>query len=173
MEVIRESFALIYDMNLQLPTRFVVLDKALATLGSVGVELYPGFNVFEVARPYARRLIQERLSPRRLALRAQKETRELLGLARELPYQIHDMLEDTRHGRLEVTFRNPGLDHLEDRLDHAVNRLAVALVILGGLVGSSIVGVLADRGPHVLGLHVISFFGFVISAGSASGSSGA
>ncbi|MBM3679184.1 MAG: AarF/ABC1/UbiB kinase family protein [Actinobacteria bacterium] len=165
LEVIRESFALIYEMNLQLPTRFVILDKALATLGSVGVELYPGFNVFEVARPYARRLVQERLSPRRLAMRAQKETRELLGLARELPYQVHDVLEDARHGRLELTFRNPGLDHLEDRLDHAVNRLAVALVILGGLVGSSIVGVLADRGPHVFGLHVIAFFGFTISAG--------
>ncbi len=165
LEVIRESFSLIYELNLQLPTRFVVLDKALATLGSVGVELYPGFNVFEVARPYARQLIQDRLSPPRLAMRAQKETRELLGLAREFPYQVHDILEDARNGRLEVTFRNSGLDHLEDRLDHAVNRLAVALVILGGLVGSSIVGVLADRGPHVFGLNVISFFGFTISAG--------
>jgi ubiquinone biosynthesis protein len=165
LEAIRESFALIYELNLQLPTRFIVLDKALATLGSVGVEIYPGFNVFEVAKPYARRLIEERLSPRRLAMRAQKETRELIGLARDLPYQVHDVLEDARHGRLAITFRNPGLDHLEDRLDHAVNRLAVALVILGGLVGSSIVGVLADRGPHVLGLHVISFFGFTISAG--------
>ena len=41
-------------MNLRLPTRFVMLDKAIATLGSVGVELYPDFNVFEVAKPYAR-----------------------------------------------------------------------------------------------------------------------
>jgi ubiquinone biosynthesis protein len=164
IEVIREAFALIYEMNLRLPTRFVVLDKALATLGSVGVELYPGFNVFEVARPYARQLVQERFSPRRMALRGQKEIRELAGIAREIPYQVHDVLEDLRHGRMEITFRNPGFDHLEDRLDHAVNRLAVALVLLGGLLGSSIVGVLATGGPQVLGLHVIAFVGFLLSS---------
>ena len=41
IQVIREAFALIYSMNLQLPTRFVLLDKAIATLGGVGVDLYP------------------------------------------------------------------------------------------------------------------------------------
>jgi len=77
---------------------------------------------------------------------------------------VHDVLEDLRHGRMEITFRNPGFDHLEDRLDHAVNRLAVALVLLGGLLGSSIVGVLATGGPQVLGLHVIAFVGFLLSS---------
>jgi ubiquinone biosynthesis protein len=38
IQVMREGFALIYAMNLQLPTRFVMLDKAIATLGSVGVD---------------------------------------------------------------------------------------------------------------------------------------
>ena len=51
LQVIREAFQLIYSMNLRLPTRFLLLDKAIATLGSVGVDLYPEFNVFEVAAP--------------------------------------------------------------------------------------------------------------------------
>ena len=50
LQVIREAFQLIYRLNLRLPTRFVLLDKAIATLGSVGIELYPDFNVFEVAQ---------------------------------------------------------------------------------------------------------------------------
>ncbi len=160
IEILREAFSLIYRMNLRLPTRFVILDKAIATLGSVGVELYPEFNVFEVARPYAKQLVADRYAPKAMALRAQREVREVMSIARELPYQMHDVLEDLRHGRMSVTFRNPGLDHFEDRLDHAVNRLAVALVVVGGLVGSSIVGVLADRGPQVLGLHLFAFVGF-------------
>src|SRR5207237_10007854 len=61
IQVIRETFQLIYSMNLHLPTRDLLLDKAIATLGSVGVELYPDFNVFEVARPYACGLLIERL----------------------------------------------------------------------------------------------------------------
>ena len=52
-------------MNLRLPTRFVILDKAIATLGSVAAEVYPDFNVFEVAKPYAKQLIAARVSPKR------------------------------------------------------------------------------------------------------------
>jgi ubiquinone biosynthesis protein len=55
------------------------------------------------------------------------------------------------------------VDDLSHHLDVAVNRIAVALVILGGLVGSSLIGVLAKNGPHVLGLHLLSVVGFVIS----------
>ncbi len=151
IEVIREGLELIYSMNLRLPSRFVTLDKAIATLGAVGVELYPEFNVFEVAKPYARQLIAERFSPRRMSLRAQAEVRELAGVARELPYQMRDVMEQTRQGNLEIQIRNPGFDDLTYHIDHAVNRIAVALVVLGGLVGSSIVGVLSKGGPHVLG----------------------
>jgi ubiquinone biosynthesis protein len=68
-----------------------------------------------------------------------------------------------RQGKLEVQIRNPGFDDLDAHIDHAVNRIAVALIILGGLVGSAIVGVLAKNGPHVIGLHLLSFVGFIIS----------
>ena len=167
IEVIREGLELIYSMNLRLPSRFVTLDKAIATLGAVGVELYPAFNVFEVAKPYARQLIAERFSPRRMSLRAQAEMRELAGVARELPYQMRDVMEQTRQGNLEIQIRNPGFDDLTYHIDHAVNRIAVALIVLGGLVGSSIVGVLAKDGPHVAGLHLLSFIGFVLSGAFA------
>jgi ubiquinone biosynthesis protein len=163
IEVIREGLDLIYSLNLRLPTRFVILDKAIATLGAVGVELYPDFNVFEVAKPYARGLLAERFSPRRMSLRLQSEMRELGGIARELPYQLRDVAEQARQGRLEVQIRNPGFDELDVHIDHAVNRLAVALIVLGGLVGSSILGVLSTGGPHVIGLHLVAFIGFLIS----------
>ena len=173
IEVIREGLALIYSLNLRLPSRFVTLDKAIATLGAVGVELYPDFNVFEVARPYARQLIAERFSPRRMSLRAQSEVRELAGVARELPYQVRDVMEQTRQGKLEIQIRNPGFDDLTYHIDHAVNRIAVALIVLGGLVGSSIVGALSNGGPHV-GPASLSFDRVRRSrAPSRSGSSGA
>ena len=36
IQVIREGFQLIYSLNLHLPARFLLLDRAIATLGSVG-----------------------------------------------------------------------------------------------------------------------------------------
>jgi ubiquinone biosynthesis protein len=163
IQVIREAFALIYSMNLHLPTRFVLLDKAIATLGAVGVDLYPEFNVFEVARPYARELMLERFTPRRLAQRAQKEGRELAGIARELPYQIHDVLQEIRDGQIEIGFVHKGLDDFMHKLDVGINRIVVALVVAGGLLGSSLIGLLATEGPQIFGIHFLSVLGFVVS----------
>jgi ubiquinone biosynthesis protein len=163
IQVIREGFALIYSMNLRLPTRFVLLDKAIATLGSVGVELYPDFNVFEVARPYARELMVERFSPQRLALRAQRRGRELFEIANELPYQVHDVLQEIRDGQIEVGFVHKGLDEFMHKMDVVVNRLVVAMVVAGGLLGSSLIGILADGGPQIFGIHFLSVLGFVLS----------
>jgi ubiquinone biosynthesis protein len=163
IQVIREAFNLIYSMNLQLPTRFVLLDKAIATLGAVGVDLYPEFNVFEVAQPYARALMLERFTPARLASRAQKEGRELLGIAHDLPYQIHDVLQEMRDGQIEVGFVHKGLDEFMHKLDVAINRVVVALVVAGGLLGSSLIGIFATDGPQIFGVHFISVIGFLLS----------
>ena len=163
MQVIREAFALIYSMNLRLPTRFVMLDKTIATLGSVGVDLYPDFNVFEVAKPFARGLLVERFTPRRLAGRARKETLGLARIGRELPYQVHDILEELRDGQIEVGFVHKGLDEFMQRLNVAMNRLTIALVVTGGLIGSSLIGIFAEHGPHLFGVHVLSLIGFFLS----------
>jgi ubiquinone biosynthesis protein len=163
LQVIREAFQLIYSMNLQLPTRFLLLDKAIATLGSVGVDMYPDFNVFEVARPYARSLLMERFTPRRLAAQARKESLKLGQVALELPYQIHDVLQEMRDGRIEVGFVHKGLDDLLNRMDVVFNRLVIAMIVAGGLIGSSLIGIFATGGPHLLGVNVISVIGFTVS----------
>jgi ubiquinone biosynthesis protein len=163
LQVIREAFSLIYRMNLHLPTRFVMLDKAIATLGAVGVELYPDFNVFEVAKPYARSLMIERYTPRRVATRSRKEAFRLAQMAAEVPYQVHDILEELRDGRIEVGFVHKGLDEFMQRMNVAFNRLTVALVVTGGLIGSSLIGIFAHQGPQVLGVNILSLIGFVLS----------
>jgi ubiquinone biosynthesis protein len=164
IQLIREGFALIYSMNLRLPTRFVMLDKAIATLGAVGIELYPDFNVFEVAKPYARDLMLDRFTPQRIASRARRESFKLAQMAAELPYQVHETLEQVRDGQIEVGFVHKGLDDLLAKLDTLFNRLVIALVVLGGLIGSSLLGVLAKSGPHLLGLNVVSLLGFGLSS---------
>ena len=89
----------------------------------------------------------ERFTPGRLAQRAQKEGRELVGIARELPYQVHDVLQEVRDGQIEVGFVHKGLDEFMHKLDVAFNRLVVALVVAGGLIGSSLIGIFATDGP--------------------------
>jgi ubiquinone biosynthesis protein len=163
IQVIREGFQLIYSMNLRLPTRFVMLDKAIATLGSVGIELYEDFNVFEVAKPYARSLMRERLMPQSLAREGRRELTKLAAIAAEFPYQLHDVMVELRDGQIEVGFVHKGLDEFMARLSAALNRLVVALVVVGGLIGSSLIGIFAKTGPHFLGVNILSVLGFFLS----------
>jgi len=72
-------------------------------------------------------------------------------------------MEELREGQIEVGFVHKGLGDLRHTIDVAFNRLVVAMVVAGGLIGSSLIGIFADKGPQVLGLHVISLLGFVVS----------
>ena len=163
IQVIREAFQLIYTMNLRLPTRYLLLDRAIATLGSVGIELYPDFNVFEVARPYARDLLLDRFTPQRVARRARRDAIAYAQIFREAPFQWHDLMEQVRDGQVEVGFVHKGLDNFLEQTQRVFNRLVVALIVVGGLIGSSLIGVFATGGPHVLGVNVVSVIGFVLS----------
>src|SRR3954453_16699698 len=164
IQVIREGFQLIYSMNLHLPARFLLLDRTLATLASVGAELYPDFNVFEVARPYARDLMLERFAPHRVAGRARREAIRYAQVLAEAPYQFHDFMEEIRDGQIEVGFVHKGLDDVLAKFDTLFNRIVIALIVVGGLIGSSIIGVTATAGPQVLGINVVSIGGFALSA---------
>jgi ubiquinone biosynthesis protein len=163
LQIIREVFALIYSLNLRLPTRFVLLDKTIATLGSLTVELYPDFNVFEVAKPYARGLMLGRYTPRRILSRARRESSSLARIGLEIPYQVHDVLEELRDGEVEIGFVHKGLDDVMAKLDVMFNRLSMALIVAGGLIGSSLIGIFAESGPQLVGLHFVSALGFLLS----------
>ena len=63
-QVIREVFGLIYSMNIRLPTRFVLLDKAVATLGSVGSSCIPTST--SSRSPVRAERLMGRFTPRRV-----------------------------------------------------------------------------------------------------------
>jgi ubiquinone biosynthesis protein len=163
IQVIREAFQLIYSMNLHLPTRYLLLDRAIATLGSVGMELYADFNVFEVAKPYARGLLLDRFTPQRVAKRARRDALSYVHILREAPFQWHDLMEQVRDGQIEVGFVHKGLDDFMEQTQRVFNRLVVALIVVGGLIGSSLIGVFATGGPHLLGVNLVSVVGFILS----------
>jgi ubiquinone biosynthesis protein len=76
---------------------------------------------------------------------------------------VHDFLEEVRDGQIEVGFVHKGLDEFMHRADIGVNRLVVALVVVGGLIGSALIGTFATGGPQLLGVNVLSFIGFILS----------
>src|SRR5439155_25037081 len=109
-------------------------------------------------------LRRERVAPERVAPRARRGAIRYAQVVAEAPHQFHDCMGEVRDGQIEVGCVHKGLDDLLAKLDTLFNRLVIALVVVGGLIGSSLIGILAKSGPHLLGLHVVSVFGFVFSS---------
>jgi ubiquinone biosynthesis protein len=105
----------------------------------------------------------ERYTPQRMLKRARAESIDLARIARDMPYQVHDFLEEIRDGQIEVGFVHKGLDEFMHKVDVAFNRLVVALIVVGGLIGSSLIGIFAKHGPFVFGVNFLSFIGFLLS----------
>ena len=72
-------------------------------------------------------------------------------------------MEQVRDGQIEVGFVHKGLDDFMEQTQRVFNRLVIALIVVGGLIGSSLIGVFATGGPHVLGVNLVSVVGFVLS----------
>ena len=159
--LIREVFDIIYSLHLGLPTRFLMLEKSLLTVEGVVTQIYPDFNVFEVARPYARRLLARRYRPDVALGRLTRSLTEYGQVFREYPFQLHDLLEEMRDGELEIKFVHTGLEDFSHKLDILTNRMVVALVAVSLGIASSLVAVFITEGPHVLGVSVWGIPGFL------------
>ena len=105
-----------------------------------------------------------RFAPNRLATDARREAWQLAGIVREMPYQVHDLPEELRDGQMEVGFKHKGLEDLLGKLDILINRLVLSIVVMGGLLGSSILVAFAKAGPEFLGVNMSGVIGFAGAA---------
>jgi ubiquinone biosynthesis protein len=162
--VMRDVFGAIYRLQLKLPTQYLLLERAAATLEGIGTELYPGFNVFEFARPYTKEFLRRRYSPESIAARGSRELQTYFNLFKDFPVQLHDSLEQVTRGELKVNFVHRNLEDVMRRFTILTNRLVIAIVLASIILGSSIIGLFATAGPHLLGISVFALGGF-LSAG--------
>ena len=112
----------VYAIGVTLPARWVMLDKTVATLAGVVLEVSPDFNVFEAARPYAVRLATDRYRPDRIAGRVPRRRPLRRGHAR-LPLPGLELLDEFREGDVEIRIRPEGFDEAVDKLEASANRV--------------------------------------------------
>jgi ubiquinone biosynthesis protein len=163
VSVLEDVFRAVYRLKLRLPTKFVVLQKAIVTLEGVGATIYPQFNAIELARPYARRLLARRLSPLGVAGRMRDRSQHYLALAQEAPESVAELLRQLRRGQLEVKVNPTGLDPVFARANRIANRLVVAVIIAALLLGSSILWVFGGMGAGLYGARIGGFLGYTLA----------
>ena len=169
-QALSELISLARRYRMRVPPVFPLLTKALVTAEGLARSIDPTINVYEVARPYARRLLTQRYRPDVLARSAGERSLEYARYVEEYPEQVRQLLGELADGELEVQLKHGGLDELIGSVDVLANRLVFAIVTGALLVGSSMLGSFDVGGPNVpfLGVPVVAFIGFTLALVLAS-----
>src|SRR5215212_8857277 len=164
-QALSELVSLARRYRLSMPPVFPLLTKALVTAEGVSRSVDPTLNVYEIAHPYANRLLRERYEPEALLERSQERALEYARYLEDFPEQLRQLLTELEDGALEVKLRHDGLDELVGEVDVLANRLVFAVVTGALLIGSSLLGAFAVGGPQVpyFGVPVVAFAGFTLA----------
>ncbi len=157
--LLRETVGIIHKHGLRLPARFVLLDKTIVQIASLGQSLDPNFNVIAAGRAYASHVA---LSPTALRDRAHLVA-AYSQILLDLPHELHNALTRLGAGQLEIGYRHEGLAMPLRRLDALGNRLVLGIIIAALFLGSSMIGVFSEDGPHLFGIHVLGLLGAFVS----------
>ena len=164
-QALSEVISLVRRYRLSMPPVFPLLTKALVTAEALSRSIDPTINVYEIARPYASRLLRERYEPAALLERSQERALEYARYLEDYPEQLRELLTALEDGELEVKLNNRGLDQLIGEVDVLANRLVFAIVTGALVVGSALLEAFPSGGPQVpyLGFHVVSLGGFTLA----------
>ena len=164
-QALSELVALARRYRLRMPPVFPLLTKALVTAEGLARSIDPTINVYEVARPYAQRLLSGRYNPEAVIEVVEERALEYARYVEDYPDQIRQLLTEIADGELEVQLKHHGLDDLFGSVDVLANRLVFAVVTAALFVGSSMLGAFYVAGPQVpmVGAPLVSFLGFTLS----------
>ena len=164
----RKFFSEISDVfrqhDVTVPRDVVVLCKALATVAGVAMQLDPQIDLAGMLKPRLRRMVADRLAPRRLMRGLGISAWHLFSILRSAPRQLRTALQRLGMGQWQLTVRHENLERLTSEMDRSSNRLAVSIVIAALIVGSSVV-VSTNRSVTVFNIPLQTFgiFGYLFA----------
>lgn len=132
--VIRDLVRAATKYGIEVPPDFLLVGKALMTIEGIGREIYPDLDVFEESKPYFLNILRKRYSPEKVGNELLRRLERLSGATADVPFQLQEVLNDLRLGRLAIRTDSPTGYLATERLSR---RLFTALVFSSLLLGSS------------------------------------
>ncbi|MDY0087256.1 MAG: AarF/ABC1/UbiB kinase family protein [Coriobacteriia bacterium] len=136
-ELMSETLGLIRGHQLGVPSDFALLISTLGILEGVGTMLDPSFDFASTAKPFADKIVQERLRPDVIIRKASSTFRHTLRVLEMLPDATERVLRRVSRGEVRVAVRPTGYEDMLSELHELVNRLAFALVVAALVIGFS------------------------------------
>ena len=163
-ELVREIGAILARYGVRINRQLSLLGKTLAGTEGMGRQLDPDFNIAPLIEPFARRLIAQGFSPKKILSKSAQIAKDYADLMVALPQDLRTALEKIKSGKLRIEFKHIGLENIVPELERSTSRLSLAMIIAALVVGSALI-VQADIGPKpFLDIPIIGILGYLIAA---------
>ncbi|NNV05942.1 AarF/ABC1/UbiB kinase family protein [Geobacillus sp. C56-T2] len=129
-EAVEDLLSVAFRHGIRIPSDLTLLGKALLTVEGVVEMLDPQFRIIDVAEPFGRKLLKERLRPDRVVETAWKRIFDYGEWLLRLPDSVKEWTKMMRHGKLRLEITAPDLETLLRKLDQMANRLSFSIVLL-------------------------------------------
>jgi ubiquinone biosynthesis protein len=159
-ELLKRLTGLVIRYKIRILPGFYLLLKSMITIEGVGYSLDPGFRLLSYLEPFAKKIITERLNPVELLRAAYSSSKDIGHILRDMPYDVKDILDLMKTGRLHIEFEHRGLEPMLRTHSRLVNRIVFAVILASLVVGSSLV-VLSGIPPKLYDIPVVGVIGFV------------
>jgi ubiquinone biosynthesis protein len=169
-KVLNEILSISFNHKIRLPGDAAMLIRVIMILESLGRSLDPSYDIVSALEPYVRKLIQDKLSIKRLGLNAMRTASSLSTLAQRLPTRLDDLWDQIDEGNLTVGVSVRDLSFILSKVDRIVNRVVFAVIVAGVILSSALVLRTGDAAQTLFTLPFINLsvpvaqVGFVFAA---------
>lgn len=127
------------ENKIRLPVVFAVLGKVFTSIDGICRQLNPDFNFTEIARSYVGKAVKTELRSENVLTEFYSSMISLRNLIIALPEQMERLIRRAVEGTFRLEFKHLGLEYVGDNFRSASNRISIALIVAGTIVGSSII----------------------------------
>jgi ubiquinone biosynthesis protein len=149
--------------RIKFPPDLLLLARALIAMEGLGRQLDPHFNMIASIRPFAEKIIRDRLTPAHISREFTQTLHAYGALAKNLPRDIKEFINRVNRNKFKIDLEHRGLDKLVSDLDKSSNRLSFSMLIAALIIGSSLI-MQTSKGPLLFGFPILGFLGYSAAA---------
>jgi ubiquinone biosynthesis protein len=138
-EALRELVDISFRYKIRIPPEFALAIKCLVTSEGVLQQLDPQISLLELAEPFARRIVRQRMAPTEIKRTLVRSALEFSEFARRLPRQVENILGLMEEGEFKIQLEHQNLQRFSLRLNMIANRITLSILIASLIVGSSLI----------------------------------
>ena len=151
-EAIQDLFRTARNHSIRMPTDLILFGKTLLTLEGIVKQLDPDISLLDIAKPFGRQLLKQRLHPGNWADKALRQLANIADMIVHFPNRVNELNATIKQGKIRHEVHIPELETYKQMYERVWKRLSFSIVILAFslIVSSIIIGY--SLSPHAFAL---------------------